>query len=148
MFFGLPSTTLGSERSTVFCLNHVQGLHFGDVPGSSGRSDDPSVIADNIPSDQVQADRATQNTHPVHGVRHQQRNRPTVLVIDVFQTLKSNLGISSHNCKATKAPQPRQNNGKPPLPRLIQNGFTGEDKAGEARKTGFSRLLVHFNPGL
>ena len=32
---------------------------------------------------------------------------------------------------------------KPPLARLIQNGFTGE-----ARKTGFSRLLVHFNPGL
>jgi len=26
---------------------------------------------------------------------------------------------------------------------LIQNGFTGE-----ARKTSFSRLLVHFNPGL
>jgi len=34
------------------------------------------------------------------------------------------------------------------LARLIQNGFTGEAKAGEARKTGFSRLLVHFNPGL
>jgi len=31
---------------------------------------------------------------------------------------------------------------------LIQNGFTGEAKAGEARKTSFSRLLVHFNPGL
>ena len=37
---------------------------------------------------------------------------------------------------------------RPPLARLIQNGFTGEAKAGEARKTGFSRLLVHFNPGL
>ena len=37
---------------------------------------------------------------------------------------------------------------KPPLARLIQNGFTGEAKAGEARKTGFSQLLVHFNPGL
>ena len=37
---------------------------------------------------------------------------------------------------------------KPPLAWLIQNGFTGEAKAGEARKTGFSRLLVHFNPGL
>ena len=35
-----------------------------------------------------------------------------------------------------------------PLARLIQNGFTGEAKAGEAKKTGFSRLLVHFNPGL
>jgi len=34
------------------------------------------------------------------------------------------------------------------LARLIQNGFTGEAKAGEARKTGFSRLLVHFNLGL
>ena len=37
---------------------------------------------------------------------------------------------------------------KDSLARLIQNGFTGEAKAGEARKTGFSRLLVHFNPGL
>ena len=37
---------------------------------------------------------------------------------------------------------------KPPLARLIQNGFTGEAKAGEARKTGFSWLLVHFNPDL
>ena len=37
---------------------------------------------------------------------------------------------------------------KPPLARLIQNGFTGEAKAGEARKTGFFRLLVHFNPAL
>ena len=37
---------------------------------------------------------------------------------------------------------------KPPLARLIQNGFTGEAKAGEAKKTTFSRLLVHFNPGL
>jgi len=34
------------------------------------------------------------------------------------------------------------------LARLIQNGFTGEAKAGEARKTGFFRLLVYFNPGL
>jgi len=34
------------------------------------------------------------------------------------------------------------------LARLIQNDFTGEAKAGETRKTGFSRLLVHFNPGL
>jgi len=34
------------------------------------------------------------------------------------------------------------------LARLIQNGFTGELKAGEARKTGFFRLLVHFNFGL
>jgi len=34
------------------------------------------------------------------------------------------------------------------LARLIQNGFTGETKAGEARKTGFSWLLVHFNLGL
>jgi len=34
------------------------------------------------------------------------------------------------------------------LARLIQNGFTGEAKTDEARKTGFSRLLVHFNPGL
>jgi len=32
---------------------------------------------------------------------------------------------------------------KPHLARLIQNSFTGE-----ARKTAFSRLLVHFNPGL
>ena len=31
---------------------------------------------------------------------------------------------------------------------LIQNGFTGEAKAGEVRKTGFSRLLVNFNPSL
>jgi len=37
---------------------------------------------------------------------------------------------------------------KPPLARLIQNGFTSEAKAGEARKTGFSQLLIHFNPGL
>ena len=37
---------------------------------------------------------------------------------------------------------------KPPLARLIQNGFTGEAKAGEAIKTGFFRLLIHFNPGL
>ena len=37
---------------------------------------------------------------------------------------------------------------KLPLARLIQNGFTGEAKAGEARKTGFFGLLVHFNPGL
>ena len=37
---------------------------------------------------------------------------------------------------------------KPPLAWLIQNGFTGEAKAGEARKTGFFRLLVLFNPGL
>jgi len=39
---------------------------------------------------------------------------------------------------------------QPPLAWLIQNGFTGEAKAkaGEARKTGFFRLLVHFNPGL
>jgi len=35
-----------------------------------------------------------------------------------------------------------------PLARLIQNGFTGEAKVGETRKTDFSRLLVHFNPGL
>jgi len=34
------------------------------------------------------------------------------------------------------------------LARLIQNGFTGEAKAGEARKTGFFRFLAHFNPGL
>jgi len=34
------------------------------------------------------------------------------------------------------------------LARLIQNSFTGEAKAGEVRKTIFSRLLVHFNPGL
>jgi len=34
------------------------------------------------------------------------------------------------------------------LARLIQNGFTDEAKAGEARKIGFFRLLVHFNPGL
>jgi len=34
------------------------------------------------------------------------------------------------------------------LARLVQNGFTDEAKAGEARKTGFFRLLVHFNPGL
>ena len=32
--------------------------------------------------------------------------------------------------------------------RLIQNGFTGEAKTGEARKADFSRLLVHFNPDL
>ena len=32
---------------------------------------------------------------------------------------------------------------------LSPNYFTtGEAKAGEARKTGFFRLLVHFNPGL
>jgi len=31
---------------------------------------------------------------------------------------------------------------------LIQNGFTGEAKAGEARKTGFFWLLVHLNSGL
>jgi len=37
---------------------------------------------------------------------------------------------------------------KPPLARLIQNGFTGEAKAGETRKTGFFWLLVHFNIGL
>ena len=37
---------------------------------------------------------------------------------------------------------------KSPLSRLIQNGFTGEAKAGKARKTGFFRLLVHFNPDL
>ena len=37
---------------------------------------------------------------------------------------------------------------KPPLARLIQNGFTGEAKAIEARKIGFFWLLVHFNPGL
>ena len=37
---------------------------------------------------------------------------------------------------------------KPPLARLIQNGFTDETKAGEARKTSFSRFLVHFNPSL
>jgi len=37
---------------------------------------------------------------------------------------------------------------KPPLTRLIKNGFTGEAKTGEARKTDFFRLLVHFNPGL
>ena len=34
------------------------------------------------------------------------------------------------------------------MARLIRNGFTGEVKAGEARKTGFFRLLVHFNPDL
>jgi len=34
------------------------------------------------------------------------------------------------------------------LARLIQNGFIGEAKAGEVRKTGFFRFLVHFNPGL
>ena len=34
------------------------------------------------------------------------------------------------------------------MARLIQNGFTGEAKAGEAKKTGFFRLLVHFNLGL
>ena len=34
------------------------------------------------------------------------------------------------------------------MARLVQNGFTGEAKAGEARKTGFSQLLVHFNSGL
>ena len=39
------------------------------------------------------------------------------------------------------------NGTKAPLARLIQNGFTGEAKAGEARKTDFFRLLVHFNPG-
>lgn len=81
-------------------------------------SDDPSVIADTIPSNQVQsvrgiqADQAIHNIQPVHGVHHQQRHRSTVLVSDVFQTLKSDLGISSHNCKATKAPQPRQDNDK------------------------------------
>ena len=37
---------------------------------------------------------------------------------------------------------------KPPLTRLIQNGFIGEAKASEVRKIGFSRLLVHFNPDL
>ena len=31
------------------------------------------------------------------------------------------------------------------MARLIQNGFIGEAKAGEARKTCFSWLLVHFN---
>jgi len=36
----------------------------------------------------------------------------------------------------------------PHLTRLIQNGFTGEAKAGEARKIGFFRFLIHFNPGL
>ena len=35
-----------------------------------------------------------------------------------------------------------------PFTRLIQNGFTGEAKAGKTRKTSFFRLLVHFNPGL
>jgi len=34
------------------------------------------------------------------------------------------------------------------LARLIQNGFTDEAKADEARKTDFFLLLVHFNPGL
>ena len=34
------------------------------------------------------------------------------------------------------------------MARLIQNGFTGEAKADEARKTGFFRLLVYFNPRL
>ena len=34
---------------------------------------------------------------------------------------------------------------KLPLTRLIQNGFTGEVKTGEARKAGFSWFLVHFN---
>jgi len=34
------------------------------------------------------------------------------------------------------------------LVQLIQNGFTSEAKAGEARKTDISRLLIHFNPGL
>jgi len=37
---------------------------------------------------------------------------------------------------------------KPPLARFIQNGFTGKAKAGEARKNGFFRLLVYFNPVL
>ena len=37
---------------------------------------------------------------------------------------------------------------KLPLAWLIQNGFTGEAKASDARKTGFSWLLVHFNLGL
>ena len=37
---------------------------------------------------------------------------------------------------------------KPLLARTIQNGFTGKAKTDEARKTGFFRLLVHFNPGL
>ena len=37
---------------------------------------------------------------------------------------------------------------QPPLTRLIQNGFIGEAKAGEARKTGFFQFLVYFNPGL
>ena len=37
---------------------------------------------------------------------------------------------------------------KAPLAQLIQNGFTGEAKAGEARKIDFSWLIVHFNPNL
>ena len=37
---------------------------------------------------------------------------------------------------------------KPPLAWLIQNGFTGEAKAGEARKTGFFWLLAYFNLSL
>ena len=37
---------------------------------------------------------------------------------------------------------------KPLLTRLIQNDFIGKAKAGEARKTGFSRLLVYFNLSL
>ena len=31
---------------------------------------------------------------------------------------------------------------------LIQNGFIGEAKTGETKKTSFFRLLVHFNSGL
>ena len=34
------------------------------------------------------------------------------------------------------------------MARLIQNSFTGEAKAGEARKTVFFQLLVHFNSDL
>ena len=34
------------------------------------------------------------------------------------------------------------------MARLIQKGFIGEAKAGEARKIDFFRLIVHFNSGL
>ena len=62
-----------------------------------------------------------------------------------MQTTQTNRGSNFFSKTRYAAPPSKL---KPPLARLIHNGFTGEAKAGEAKKTGFSRLLVHFNPGL
>ena len=55
---------------------------------------------------------------------------------------------AAHNCTLDIYPPANEKPEAPihlrcPLARLIQNGFTGE-----ARKTGFFRLLIYFNPGL